>query len=118
MTLNFEPTVVDRWPTLREFMAHRLAVGKKPAKVVAADMDLSPSALSRKLNPADGDTQRLNVDDLERLLESTGDAAAVIEYLAAKFLDTPEARKQRLIARVESMLPDLAATLAALKGAA
>ena len=78
-------------------------------------MDLSPSTLSRKLNPAEGDTQRLNCDDLEGWLASTGDAAAVVEYLAAKFLDTDQARKARALARVESLTKELERTLAALK---
>ena len=106
MTLNFEPSLPDRFPSLRAYIAHRTPSLQKPAKVIAADMDMSPSTLSRKLNPAEGDTQRLNVDDLEHWIASTGEAAAVIEYLAAKFMDSPEARKSRLLA------------IAALKGAA
>ena len=66
MTLNFEPALPDRFPSLRSYIAHRASIQRKPAKVIAADMDMSPSALSRKLNPGEGDTQRFNVDDLPR----------------------------------------------------
>ena len=86
LTLNFEPSLPDRFPSLRAYIAHRTPLLSKSAKVIAADMDMSPSTLSRKLNPSEGDTQRFNLDDLEAYLESTGDASAVIEYLAAKFL--------------------------------
>lgn len=117
LTLNFEPALPDRFPTLRAFVAHRSAMVSKPMKVVAADMDLSPSTLSRKLNPAEGDTQRFNLDDLEAWLHSTGDAAAVVEYLAAKYMDSDSSRQQRLVANAEHLLAELAKVLPALKGA-
>lgn len=115
LTLNFEPALPERFPTLRAFVAHRATVVAKPLKVQAADMDLAPSTFSRKLNPADGDTQRLNCDDLEVWLESTGDAAAIVAYLAAKFLDSDQARRARTLARVESLLPELAQLVASMK---
>lgn len=115
LTLNFEPALPDRFPTLRAFVAHRSAVVAKPAKAVAADMDMAPSTLSRKLNPADGDTQRFNLDDLEAWLASTGDAPAVVEYLAAKFMVSDKARSQRAVAKFEAMLPDLLQAIAQIK---
>jgi hypothetical protein len=115
LTLNFEPNLPDRFPTLRQYIAHRVHVHNKSAKVIAADMDMSPSLLSRKLTPSDGDTQRFNVDDLESYLAASGDAAAVIEYLAAKYMDSPEARRARMVSRAETLLSELAAVLPALK---
>jgi hypothetical protein len=117
MTLSFEPALAERFPTLRDYVAHRVVIHAKPAKTIAADMDMSPSTLSRKLHPAEGDTQRFNCDDLEAYIQATGDASAVIEYLAAKYLDTDEQRRARVLSRVEGMLPELAAMLATLKGA-
>lgn len=117
MTLHFEPALAERFPTLRDYVAHRVMLHAKPAKSIAADMDMSPSTLSRKLHPADGDTQRFNCDDLEAYLAATGDAAAVIEYLAAKFLDSDEQRRARVLARVEGLLPELTAALTAMRGA-
>lgn len=117
-TLNFEPALPDRFPTLRAFVAHRSAVVSKPMKAQAADMDMAPSTLSRKLNPSDGDTQRFNLDDFEAWLQSTGDAAAAVEYLAAKYLDTDTARHQRVVANVERLMAELAKQLPALKAGA
>lgn len=118
LTLNFQPSLPERFPTLRAYVAHRSAVVVKPMKAVAADMDLSPSTLSRKLNPTDGDTQRFNVDDLEVWLDSTGDAAAVVEYLAAKYLDSDTARHQRMVASAEALLAELAKVLPQLRSGA
>lgn len=115
LTLSFEPALPDRFPSLRHYIAHRAAMTAKAMKCQAADMDMAPSTLARKLNPAEGDTQRMNCDDLEAWITSTGEAAAVIEYLAAKFMDTPEARKARLLNKLEGMLPDLMASIASLR---
>lgn len=118
LTLNFEPALPERFPTLREYIAHRSAVVAKLPKTVAADMDMAPSTLSCKLNPTEGDTQRFNCDDLEKWLASTGDAHAVVEYLAAKFLDSDTSRAARAITRVEALSRELATALASLKAAA
>ena len=116
LTLNFEPALPDRFPTLREYVAYRAAVVSKHLKAQAADMDMAPSTLSRKLHPADGDTQRFNLDDLEAWLHSTGDAAAVVEYLAAKYLDTDANRHARMVNTAERLLAELAQVLPTLKG--
>jgi hypothetical protein len=118
LTLNFEPGLPERHPTLRGFIAHRASATAKALKAQAADMDVAPSTLSRKLNPAEGDTQRFNLDDLEAWLSSTGEAPSVIEYLAAKYLDNDTARRARALAKVEGLLPELAMLVQALKVAA
>lgn len=115
MTLELQPRLAERFATLREFLAHRVREQVKPAKSIAADMDMSPSMLSRKLAPGDGDTQRFNVDDLEAYLESTGDAAAVIEYLASKYMVSDEERKARALRTVEELSTKLQQALESLK---
>lgn len=114
MTLNFEPTLPERFPSLREYIAHRVQVQAKPAKTIAGDMDMSPSTLSRKLAPGDGDTQRFNCDDLELYIQKTGDTAA-IEYLAAKYLQSDQQRSVRAIARVEALAAEMSSALASMK---
>lgn len=122
LTLSFEPSLADRFTSLRAFLAYRVSVQHKSAKVIAAEMDISPSLLTRKLNagmrPEDTDTQRFNCDDLEDYLAATGDAPAVVEYLAAKYLHSDDHRKERVIARVEELSVELARALASLKGIA
>lgn len=118
LTLSFEPALSERFDSLRAYVAHRATVQQKSMKTIAGDMDMSPSTLSRKLNPGEGDTQRFNCDDLEGYIASTGDVASVIEYLAAKYMHSDETRKSRAIARVEALSTELATVLASLKEAA
>ena len=117
LRLDFEPSLPERYPTLREYVAYRTLIHPRPAKSIAADMDMSPSVLSRKLNPSEGDTQRFNLDDFEGWLQSTGDAAAVVQYLAAKYMDSDETRKARAIGQAEKLLSELGPVLAALRAA-
>lgn len=118
LTLNFEPSIAERWPSLRSYLAHSAMLQQKSFKTIAADMDISPSTLTRKLNPGEVDTQRFNLDDLEGYIQSTGDVDTVIEYLAAKYKDSPEQRKARTISKVEAMLPELVQLLGSLKAEA
>lgn len=117
LTLNFEPALPERFSTLREYIAHRVQVQAKPAKTLAADMDMSPSTLSRKLSPGENDTQRFNVDDLEAYMRESKDFSA-IEYLAAKYLHSDEHRQARTIARIEALATEFNRALASLKGIA
>jgi hypothetical protein len=114
LTLNFEPALPEKYRTLRDFLAYRVQVQQKPAKTIAMDMDMSPSTLSRKLTPSDGDTQRFNVDDLEAYISVTKDTTP-IEYLAAKYLQSDASRQARAIARVEALAMEMGNALAALK---
>lgn len=120
LTLSFEPALSERFHNLRAFVAYRIHLQAKPAKTIAAGMDMSPSMLTRKLNagtnPEDKDTQRFNCDDLESYLAETGDVAAVIEYLAAKYMQGgDQGRRTRLITRTETLLAELARVLPELR---
>lgn len=89
MTLNYDASITDSYATCREYVAssaHRQGVAMK---AIAADMDYSPSDLSRKLAQSPNDSRRFTLDDLETYMQVTGDTSA-IGYLAAKYLATPD----------------------------
>jgi predicted transcriptional regulator len=117
LTLNFEPALPERFKSLRAYVAFRVQEQRLHAATLAAEMDLSPSTLSRKLNQPEGDTQRFNCDDLEAYIAATRDIS-VIEYLVSKYMDTPDARKVRAIARVETLASQLAQAMTSLKESA
>jgi len=117
LTLDFEPTLADHYPTLRDYVKHRVEKQAKPAKTIAGDMDLSPSILSRKLAPGDGDTQRFNTDDLENYIRVTGDTAP-IEYLISKYLQPVGSRERRLAQRVDELVAEVGELAKALRSAA
>jgi hypothetical protein len=85
LTLNFEKGLADAWSSCREYVAYRVHHQGKPQKVVAADMDYSPSDLSRKLAQNPDDSRRFTLDDLEKYMDVTGDTRPVL-YLVEKYL--------------------------------
>lgn len=117
LMLNFEPDLAERFPSLRTYVAFRIQEQRLHAATLASSMDLSPSTLSRKLNQPEGDTQRLNCDDLEAYIKATGDTEP-IAYLASKYLDSEAVRRGRMLSRVESLLPELLGAIASLKASA
>lgn len=116
LTLNFEPSLPERFKSLREFVAFRVQEQRLHAATLASKMDLSPSVLSRKLNQPEAESHRLNCDDLGAYIAATGDLMPVIEYLASKFSPGGDAsRKARALARVESLTAELERTLASFR---
>lgn len=114
MTLNFEPGMVERYPSAMDVM-RKVAYGhRNPLKTIAADMDMSQSALSRKLSEDPDDPRRMSVADLEAFVRATGDVT-VIEYLAAKYLQSDEQRRAGAVASAERILGELAALLPTLR---
>ena len=117
LTLSFEPGMVERYPTAMDLM-RKVAYGhRNPLKTIAADMDMSQSTLSRKLTQDHDDPRRMSVDDLEAFVRATGDVT-VIEYLAAKYLQTDEQRRASALSATEKLLHELGSLLPMLRGQA
>lgn len=85
LSIDFNPNLTKLFGTCREYVAARVHQIQIPHKAIAADMDYSPSDLSRKLAQAPNDSRRFTLDDLERYIEVTGDLEP-IKYLVSKHL--------------------------------
>lgn len=85
ITINYDAPLTQAWSTCREYVASRVHLQGIPQKAIAADMDYSPSDLTRKLAQSPNDSRRFTLDDLERFMAVTGDTSP-IAYLAEKFL--------------------------------
>lgn len=107
-TLNFEPGLSERWPTLKACVRERVYANSKPLKVVAANMDLSESDLSRKVGGNPDDPRNFNVDDLERYLQSTQDVTPIL-YLVEKYAVSGDAKRAYAAAELAKALPELLA---------
>jgi hypothetical protein len=93
VTIRFDAGLVESYPTLKECLAARVHAQRVPAKAIAADLDLSPSDLSRKLSPHDNDSHRnFDINLLVRFIETTGDKTC-IDWLVEKFYHADELEK-------------------------
>src|SRR5438045_2345053 len=90
--LNFEPGLAERWRSLKACVRERVYKHIKPLKVIAADMDLSESDLSRKLADHQSDPRNLTCDDLERYIQATQDTTPIF-YLIEKYAVSQDAKR-------------------------
>ncbi len=106
MVLNFEAGAPKSYASCKEYFAaciHRLG---KPQKAVAADMDLSPSQLSRKVSNNPDDTMNLTLDDFELYLQTQRDMKP-LHYLIEKYLS--ESDEAALLAQIAALQSQIAA---------
>ncbi len=87
LTINYKSGLTDAYATCREYVQDRVHKQGRPQKSVAADMDYSPSHLSRKLAQSPDDSMRFTLDDFESFMDVTGDTSPVL-YLVEKYLTT------------------------------
>lgn len=104
LMLNFDEGVSSSYATCREYVAARVHQLGRAQKTIAADMDYSPSDLSRKLAQNPDDSRRFTLDDLEKYVQVTGDKKPVL-YLVEKYLsETDEAALLKQIEALQSQL--------------
>ena len=107
MTLDLDTHLTERFRSAKEAMA--AGVYRRGLKRCAADLDVAPGNLSVMLS---GDGQRhLDVDLLERYVETTGDRTPIY-YLVAKHCGDSSATRDETVERVQAMLAELPQLLA------
>ena len=102
LTLNFNAGMADSYGTCREYVAARVHQQGRPQKAIAADMDYSPSDLSRKLAQNPDDSRRFTLDDLETYIRVTSDTQPVL-YLVEKYLTNNDDQIARLQAEIDRL---------------
>jgi hypothetical protein len=110
MTLDFVPGLAERHATALDCIRASAYSHRHPLKTIAADMDISQSELSRKLSGNPDDPRRFSVDDLETFIKATGDTT-VIYYLIEKYLEDDGIKRDRALAELVKLGPQLAALL-------
>lgn len=110
LMIDFQQGLVEQFPEWGDMIRESVYGCGKPFKVIAADMDMSSSELSRRLSVSDD--LPLHALDLPRLIQATGDKRPVywlIEYL----LEDPESKRKRAIDELSRMLPAIQQALEA-----
>jgi hypothetical protein len=99
LTLNFDAGNADNYASCRELVAARVHQQGRPQKAIAADMDYSPSQLTRKCAQGENDSAKFTLDDLEKFIEVTKDLNPIF-YLVEKYCkDARMEELEREIAR-------------------
>lgn len=108
MTLDLEGDLTARFRSAKEAMA--AGVYRRGLKRVAADLDVAPGNFSVMLS--DDGQRHLDVDLLERYVETTGDITPIL-FLVAKHCGDRQASRDEALERVQSILSELPGLLAA-----
>lgn len=85
LTLNYDAGLSDLYNSCRECIQSRVHQIGRPQKAIAADMDYSPSTLSRKLAQSPSDSQKFTLDDFELYMQVTGDIQGIF-FLVDKYI--------------------------------
>lgn len=105
LSIDFASGLTARFRSLKQACAHAVYASRKGLSGVAADMDMSPSELSKRLSDSDSpDNRPLRAEDVERIIESTGDKTPVY-YQVEKFLQDPKAKRDQALAAMAEMAP-------------
>lgn len=104
--LDFEGGLSTRHHSLLECLDDCIGRSVHQKKVIAADLDLSPSGLSRRLSvdKSDPNAPRFSVELLEMYIEKYHDLTPVY-YLVEKFCQKPEDRKRQAISQLADLVP-------------
>lgn len=108
LTLNFEPGLAERHKSLKACIRERIYGQGKPLKIIAADIDLSETELTRKLSDNPNDTRNFTCDDLEAYIAAHQDVTPIY-YLIEKYAVSLEAKQAYAAAELAKALPGILA---------
>lgn len=112
VTLDIDAGLAERYSNTLEVVRAGAHSHRKPLKTIAADMDVSPSDLSRKLANNPEDPRRFTVLDLEAYINSTGDVQPIL-FLVQKFCTDPQAKQREALTALAKLAPQIQALLKA-----
>jgi hypothetical protein len=119
IAMSFQPGLTQEFKTLRQVTQAAVLRTRGGITSIAPAADMSPSQLSRKLQGNPEDPHRtLDIDAWEEVvgeLVGKGDFTPIF-YLLEKFKLSSEQRQGVAIARLETLLQEVASTLADAKG--
>jgi hypothetical protein len=107
LTLSLEPSLAAVHPSLKSCLAS--AIYQRGLTAIAGKLDLSPSHLSEALSGSE--RRKVDLDDLERYIEKTGDTTPIL-YLVAKFCRDPGVVQREALAKLLKLAEDLPTLLA------
>lgn len=104
ISINYESGPAEAYESCREYCQALVHQQGRHQKAIAADMDLSPSHLSRKLAQSPDDSMRFTLDDFERFITVNKDVRPIL-YLVEKYIATPDTEAlKREIERLQKQL--------------
>lgn len=103
LALSFEPGLTAHFPQIEDVLVAAVYGSRKGLNGTAADLDLSPSDLSKRLS-RESEQRPVRCSDLVGIIQSTGDHRPIY-WLIEKFLRDPEATRNQAISQLAQLMP-------------
>lgn len=104
--LDYEGSLLDQFPQWRDVVVASVYSCGRPFKQIAADLDMSVSELSRKLNHNPGDNVEYPLPRFDELLAATRDIRPVY-WLIEKFVQDGGVRQKQAMNELLKLLPHI-----------
>jgi len=104
LTLNFEPGLTVRFPDWHAVLTHAVYASRKGLGGVAADLDVSPTDLTKRLSK--DENRPLRAEQAVEIIEATGDMTPIY-WLIERFLRDPETQRTAAIQQLAGLMPVL-----------
>jgi len=114
LSIDFQPLLTEQYKTLVEVCAAAVYASRAGLSGVAAHCDLSPSQLTRMLNPDADDPRNLPAWAVPKIVEATGDQRPIL-WLVAKFVPDEKTRQRLAVTKLVGLLPEIQNALAVLR---
>lgn len=112
LEISFEAGLLDQFPSFHDCVRASVYGCGQRFKVIAAELDLSPSKLSRML--AEQGDLNFPLDLLPDLIAATGDKRPIY-WLVEKFLEDTDARRDRALQALERLMPEITSLVSTLR---
>lgn len=108
VSLDFEAGLIDRFPEWDECVRHSVSSCGRQHRAIAAELDMSPSELSRKIARKAPGSEEPNFPfhRIPDLIHATGQLDPIY-WLIDKFCDDPERKKRAAIAQIPALIAKL-----------
>lgn len=106
LTIDFESGLVDQYPEYKDCIRAVVYGCGRQFKAVAADMDYSPSKLSRMLADNPDDKLNLPAFRLPDLIDATN-GLDMIHWLVERYLEPADAKRERAVSVLTTLLPQI-----------
>lgn len=114
LAIDFQANIQDRFPDFHDCVRASVYGCGRQFKAIAADLDMSPSELSRKLADNPNDPVHFPMKRLPELVRATGDPSPVM-WLVAEFLEDRDLKRKRAADQIIEMMPMIEQALKAMQ---
>lgn len=106
LPFDFQPGITARFPRWEDTFVSAVYSCRKGLNGVAADLDMSPSELSKRLSHhSDPNEPRpLRSQDIAGIIKSTGDMTPIY-WLVEHFLSDPKAKQEQAMTQLAALAP-------------